>query len=219
MPSRIFSTLSRMQNLTIQERIDAFIKHLDEEMDLVMITERMDESLILLKEYLCWNMTDIIYLKRLVSSEPKDSISEATKARILKYQVIDSQLFDHFNATFERNLDRIGRQKVAEQVIELQKVREAFENKCFNKKKRIVLRNYHSMSWKLTDYGKNKNLACSFLRTDDVKLTNAIAQLQLSRDYTVPIKDAKGNLHNAPFVMQDELSKIQQDYESNEDPV
>ena len=37
---------------TLKDKIDAFIKRFDQRIDFVMITGRMDESLIILKEYL-----------------------------------------------------------------------------------------------------------------------------------------------------------------------
>ncbi|XP_063684643.1 galactosylceramide sulfotransferase-like isoform X2 [Bolinopsis microptera] len=199
-----------MAGSTLQEKINAFIEHLDQEMDFVMITDRMNESLILLKEYLGWNMTDIVYLNRMVSSKPKVTMSEETKARILKYQVIDVQIFDHFNKTFELHLDRVGREKVASQVKKFEEMRESFENKCFNKNM-TVKGPYGSVSWEITDYGRNTNLACTFLQTRDIKLTNVVTQLQLTQDYTVPI--------DQPLVMRDMVSKIQRDYDNNEDPV
>ena len=73
-------------------------------------------------------MTDIVYLNRMVRSIPKVTMSEETKARILKYQVIDAQIFDHFNKTFELHLDRVGKEKIASQVKEFEEIRESFEN-------------------------------------------------------------------------------------------
>lgn len=45
------------------EKIDEYIFFLDEVFKLVMISERMDESLILLKELLCWTIDDIVAFK------------------------------------------------------------------------------------------------------------------------------------------------------------
>ena len=68
----------------MQDKMDAFIKHFDQGIDSVTITERMDESLIILKEYLGWYMTDILYLKRTISSfKPQVTISDERIARIL----------------------------------------------------------------------------------------------------------------------------------------
>ena len=202
-----------MRRLTLGEKINAFVKHIDSEMDFVMITDRMDESLVILKEYLGWNMTDIVYLNRMVSSKPKVPMSEETKARILKYQVIDARIYDHFNASFQQHVEKIGREKVASQVREFQEMREAFENKCFNKNK-TVKGPYNSISWEISYYGQNKNMACTFLQTRDITLTRVITQLQLSQDYTVPIGVTHG-----PYLMQHIVTKIQRDYDNNEDPV
>ena len=202
-----------MEGSTLQEKIDAFIQHLDSEMDFVMITDRMDESLVLLKEYLGWNITDIMYLNRMVSSKPKVSMSDETKAKILQYQVIDRQIFDHFNASFERHIDKIGREKVSSLVKQFREMREAFENKCFNKNK-TVKGPYNSISWEITDYGKNVNVACTFLQTRDVILTKVITQLQLSQDYTVPI-----NGSSKPYLLKPIVMKLQRDFANNADPV
>ncbi|XP_063688821.1 galactosylceramide sulfotransferase-like [Bolinopsis microptera] len=204
----------RMMESTLQEKINAFIEHLDQEMDFVMITDRMDESLIILKEYLGWNMTDIMYLNYNVSPKPKVTLSEETKARILKYQVIDAQIFDHFNKTFELHLHRVGREKVASQVNEFVEMRESFENKCLNKNKTVSNPNA-SIKWEITEYGKNINVACTFLQNKPSLLTEVITQLQLSQDYTIPIKGQE----TEPFLMQDIVSKIQRDYDNNEDLV
>ena len=199
-----------MGGSTVQDKIDAFIKHLDREFDFVMITERMDESLIILKEYLGWNMTDIVYLNCNVSNKPKVTMSDETVAKILKYQVIDDQIFNHFNASFEQHLDRVGREKVASQLKEFQEMREAFENKCFDKDK-IIAHPGQSVTWELSDYGKHINVACTILQTHDYHMRRIMRQLQLSKDYTLPI--------NETLVLQDIVSRIQREYDNNEHTV
>ena len=89
------------------------------------------------------------------------------------------------------------------------------KKKCFNKDN-TVNGLYNSISWEITEYGINMNInvACTFLQTRDVILTKVITQLQLSQDYTVPIEGNKG-----PLLMRDIVSKIQRDYDNNEDPV
>ena len=39
------------------------IQYFDEYFDLVLIAERFDESLVLMRDLLCWNLEDITYLK------------------------------------------------------------------------------------------------------------------------------------------------------------
>lgn len=45
------------------KRISSYIEELDSIFSLVMVAERMDESLILLKNLLCWTIDDIIVFK------------------------------------------------------------------------------------------------------------------------------------------------------------
>ena len=45
-----------------EEAVDKLIESIEKDFDLVMITERMDESLILLRHLLCWPMENITSL-------------------------------------------------------------------------------------------------------------------------------------------------------------
>lgn len=45
-------------------KIDQFIAEIDRDFDLILLMEYFDESLILLRRWLCWDMSDIIYIKK-----------------------------------------------------------------------------------------------------------------------------------------------------------
>ena len=51
-----------MKRLGDEAYVENYLDHLAERFDLVLITEYLDESLILLKRRMCWEMKDIIYL-------------------------------------------------------------------------------------------------------------------------------------------------------------
>ena len=199
------------RTLGLQERVDSFISHLDRELDFVMITERMDESLVLLKEYLGWEMSDMLYLNRMVSSRKKEEVSQETQNRILDYQIIDRQLYDYFNKTFQRHVDGIGKDKMRDLLLEFQTLRTEFEEKCFDKTKEVKLGPYGSASWALTDYGNYENKACTFLQARDVEITSVMTDLQISNDYenTSSCKNA------GQCLMQSTVKKIQTDYDHN----
>ena len=172
-----------VRNLSLQKKIAAFISHLDKEMDFVMITDRLDDSLVLLKHYLGWRTTDILYLKRMVSNKKQEELSNKTRTRILEYQVIDRQLFRHFNETFELHINTIGEQRFGNMVIEFQNLRNQFEDKCFDKTVIVENGSYKQLTWEISNYGKYENLACTFLQTADVMLTKVMTELQISNDY------------------------------------
>ena len=84
-----------------------FIKHIDEEFDLVLITEYFDESLMLLKDLLCWKFEDILYIKQKVRKQ-RTSSSREVRTNILSWNQADVLLYNHFNRTLWRKILRVG---------------------------------------------------------------------------------------------------------------
>ena len=182
-------------HLSIQERIDAFINMLDEEMDLVMITDRMDESLVVLKELIGWEMSDILYLdKKVTEKKTNTDITEKTSQRLLQSMDIDRQIFEFFNRKFDKHVENLGKAKIATELQQFKALRQYFEDNCFDKKlgPKPVCVNCpnpnlgRTITWELSEYGKTENLACSFLHTDFRLYSRAISDLVLSKDYTDP---------------------------------
>ena len=75
-----------------------YVKYIEEEYDLVLINEYYDESLILLKNLLCWDFDDILYLKQRVC-KTKSSLNYENKANILSWNHADLLLYHYFNKT------------------------------------------------------------------------------------------------------------------------
>ncbi|XP_006825806.2 galactosylceramide sulfotransferase-like [Saccoglossus kowalevskii] len=82
----------------IQLKID----QLDQTLDLVMLAEYYDESLILLKKIMCWKEDDILYYSINVRRNKLivKTISPEIKNTIAKYNKADILLYQHFNRTF-----------------------------------------------------------------------------------------------------------------------
>ena len=182
-------------HLSIQERIDAFINMLDEEMDLVMITDRMDESLVVLKELIGWEMSDILYLDKTVSVKKQNtSITEKTSQRLLKNMDIDRQIFEFFNKKLDKHVEFIGKARIATELKQFKALRQFFKDNCLDKKlgPQPVSVNCpnpkfgRTITWQLSEYGLTENLACSFLHTDFWLYSRAISDMVLSKDYTDP---------------------------------
>lgn len=95
--------------------------------DLILITEYFDESLILLKNLLSLDFTDIVYLKAKENSKKKftqEDLSQETKELILKRQNIDSVLYNTANATLWRKIDHFGRSKMEYELNKFRKIKE-----------------------------------------------------------------------------------------------
>ena len=107
------------------------IAEMDSFFDLVLITEKMDESLILLKESLCWDYSDIIFLNK--NSRAKGfvktlSVDHAQKLEELNKE--DMMLYEHFFQKHEVAVDNYGRDKMAAEVAKLRLLRQNTMDEC-----------------------------------------------------------------------------------------
>ncbi|XP_077977269.1 galactosylceramide sulfotransferase-like [Glandiceps talaboti] len=76
------------------------MQRLDKELDLVMLMEYFDESLILLKKEMCWGFEDIVYHAMKVHSEPQAPITKEMERIMATISVPDLEIYDFFNKTF-----------------------------------------------------------------------------------------------------------------------
>ena len=181
----------------LQEQIDLFIADLETEFDLIFITDRFDESLVLLKEMMGWEMSDILYRKRLVNEDNisrKDELSTSTKERILKNQLIDTQMYEHFNTSLNEKIDQIGREKFTELVADFHMELEEFNRLCLSE--------------------SQYRLQCRFLTLDDVKITRMLTELQISDDYT---NLGKLTEYNSTFKGREGLDALEMRLETDKD--
>lgn len=90
--------------------VESYIKFLDNEFDLVMILEHFDESLLLLKRLLCWELKDILHFKlnERQDKQKRKFISQEVKDDIKSWNKADFMLYQHFNRTFWRKIKAQG---------------------------------------------------------------------------------------------------------------
>ena len=90
--------------------------------DLVMITEYFDESLILLKELMNLEFTDIVYLRSNSNKKKKfseDDLSKETKTRLYYRERVDDALYKHANRTLWEKIENFGIEKMKQEVKQL----------------------------------------------------------------------------------------------------
>ncbi|XP_071477795.1 galactosylceramide sulfotransferase-like [Diadema antillarum] len=92
---------------TDRKLIEDTLSTLDNTVDLVLITEHLDESLILLKRLLNLDFSDIMYIKTNARVSTSD-LSEDQRRRIREWNSADVLLYDHFNRTLWRKVDEYG---------------------------------------------------------------------------------------------------------------
>ncbi|XP_030647821.1 galactosylceramide sulfotransferase [Chanos chanos] len=103
-------------------RVDEGIRAIAKRFQLVMLVEHFEESLILLKDALCWDMDDLLFFK--LNARKGSTVSKLTpelRARALEWNGIDRKLYRHFNKTFWRKVDAYGRERMARDVAELRR--------------------------------------------------------------------------------------------------
>lgn len=89
--------------------VRALIEEIDKSMTVVLITERFDESLLLLRKKFNWNMEDMVYFKQ-NAQIPREHDLEPTKVStagnvdILQFNYADHLIYTHFNERLDREL-------------------------------------------------------------------------------------------------------------------
>uniref|UniRef100_A0A8C5MT38 Galactose-3-O-sulfotransferase 2 n=1 Tax=Leptobrachium leishanense TaxID=445787 RepID=A0A8C5MT38_9ANUR len=106
--------------------------HMVESMfDLVLISDYFDESLVLLKNALCWSLDDILSIPlNSRSNTTKRSLSKDTQEKIKTWSQIDWHLYTYFNRSFWNQVEKYGRERMERDVEELRRKRNETAQAC-----------------------------------------------------------------------------------------
>ena len=97
-----------------QAKVGEKIKQIEDDFDLVLIADKFEESVVLLKNALCWTYKDVSYLKLNARKEGKKSaLSDKARKALKEWLKSDYKLYDHFTDKFEREVARMGASKMA----------------------------------------------------------------------------------------------------------
>ncbi|XP_034048841.1 galactosylceramide sulfotransferase isoform X2 [Thalassophryne amazonica] len=98
------------------------IRNLSTCFHLILIAEYFEESLILLKDLLCWTMEDVLFFKlNARRSSSVTRLSPELRAKALEWNRADWKLYQHFNATFWARVEAYGKDKMQQDVGELRR--------------------------------------------------------------------------------------------------
>ena len=87
------------------------IQKIDDDFALVLLTDYYDESLVLLKRELCWDLDDIVYVKlnqRRNGDKVKKTHKKNLEDAIRRWNWADVLLYQHFNRTFWKKIREHG---------------------------------------------------------------------------------------------------------------
>ncbi|XP_050821195.1 galactose-3-O-sulfotransferase 2-like [Gopherus flavomarginatus] len=101
-----------------EDYVQRVLAEIEQAFQLMLLTDYFDESMVLLKETLGWEMDDVVYFK--LNSRSQDTIKSMTpesKEKVKEWCSLDWKLYQHFNRTFWRRIqETIGLEKLDQEV-------------------------------------------------------------------------------------------------------
>ena len=107
------------------------IEEIEDRFDLVMIAEHFSESLILMKNELCWDVQDVTNFKlNGRKEEVKSKLSDKTRDLLKKFLKSDYMLYNHFYKIFQSKLNTLGESALAEDLSNLEQANTEISHEC-----------------------------------------------------------------------------------------
>ncbi|OQR71127.1 galactosylceramide sulfotransferase-like [Tropilaelaps mercedesae] len=109
-------SVSAFRNMAV---VDQFIQRLEATFDLVLIAERMSESLVLLRYLLCWDVDDVVLFKKNARSTSFKKSEEQLTSRdvetLRSLNAADQRIYEYFNAKLTEKVERFGELRMADE--------------------------------------------------------------------------------------------------------
>lgn len=114
--------------------INKLLEQIDKEFLIVMLMEYFDESLILLKRYMCWKFSDILYITKNVQGVlPMVLYNPFIKSWVQKHNMADFRLYNHMRSRFWKQVAEEG-DSFHDEVTEFKFIRKKVNDFCFRNK-------------------------------------------------------------------------------------
>jgi hypothetical protein len=90
-----------------EEKVSLKISELNKQFDFVLLAEHFDESLVLLARMLCWDLSEVRYLKQNARKADKVSnITEEARGQLTSWLAADFRLYKHYEAKFQLEVEK-----------------------------------------------------------------------------------------------------------------
>ena len=112
--------------------VNDYIEFLDKQFDVVMVADYFDESVVLLKRLLCWELEDVLYMKvnERLDKEKAATLSEDVIENIKRWNKADMLLFDHFNQSLWHKIKMEG-EGFYEDLATYRRMKAELKEQCF----------------------------------------------------------------------------------------
>jgi len=118
-----------------KEEVELRITDLEKEFDLVMISEDIDSSLVLLAQQLCWPLSKVTSLK--LNARKKDlveKLSPEARTILKEWLWADEMLYNHFKDLLEAKKKQFGEANMKKKVEDLRKMNSEVQRTCIEKR-------------------------------------------------------------------------------------
>lgn len=173
------------------KRVGRWIQMLDQKFNLVLIAEYFAESLILLKELLCWTMEDIVYLNQ--NARSASSVSKLTpsiKQGILRWNSADVNLYNYFNQSLWKKIAAYGYERMQKDVALLKMKNDELKRDCVaDTLKSGDPRMWYPPGVKMESFRMNPNaknkLLCDRVTRPELSYMKFLADKQRKRNFQI----------------------------------
>ena len=148
-----------------------YLEQLDNDFGVVIVAERFDESLVLMKRYLQWSLEDILYVSQHVYTQNYSLTFEPTledQINFENFSVFDRLLYNFFSQKLDNQIIAEG-PSFANEVKHFQAIREYVENVC-HRKPRVPVNGNPAIQISRTD--------CALLKKPELRFTQDIRRIQ-----------------------------------------
>lgn len=111
--------------------VDQTLKEFDSTFHLVLLAEYFDQSLVLLREALCWDMEDMVSFQ-LNARDPstRSSLPPDLLSTLQRWNALDWHLYRHFNTSFWQRVERYGVDRMERDVKHIHHLRQKIQDIC-----------------------------------------------------------------------------------------
>ena len=177
--------------------INAILMEVRKEFDLVMISDYMSESLVLLKKLLCWDIKDVAYFtmnKRPNEYRQQILNNKRTREKVKQWNKIDYTIFNFYNETFWRKI-RNGGKRLQQDVTDLNNLNKRLASKCLHN----GINYAESLNWfpKLKKNIPMKSSIyheCEAMLKQEIPFTTFLKLKQTKYNWSLPTKPSIKNL-------------------------
>ncbi|KAM8973278.1 galactose-3-O-sulfotransferase 4 [Pelodytes ibericus] len=124
---------------------------------LVLMAEHFDESMVLLKEELCWDLDDVVSFK-LNIREAHKLLERTEKEKLRSWNALDWYLYTYFNRTFWEKVESFGRVRMDKEVTILRERRKQLADLCLDSSRLVRAEDIKDEALKPLQFGQDKIL-------------------------------------------------------------